>query len=77
MISWATLAVGLIALANGILSYLIQRGKISTDDQRKIKEQLDASLSLVDKARKARQAAGDAFDARGGVPDPHDQNLRD
>lgn len=75
--TWLSIITVLLRLVNGIVSYMQQRQLIEAGKAEQIKDNVNATLSLVNKADAAAAAATDAFDKRGSLPDDKDPNLRD
>lgn len=66
----------ILQVAVGILGYLKTKELIDAGKAQQIKENLDASLALIKTGKDAGDKAVADFDARGGVPDPNDPDIR-
>lgn len=74
---WLQLLVATLQIAGYILGYLRDRQQIEAGKAQQIKENLDASKTILATVNKARSDAVGAHDKRGGVPDDKDPYLRD
>lgn len=75
--TWLAVLRLLLGLADTVLGYVREKQLIEAGEAKAIAANLKASIDVMEKARKARDAAVADFDRRGGVPDEHDPNLRD
>jgi alpha-glucuronidase len=67
----------LLSLASSVAKYVSDKQLMEAGSAQEISRNLEASLNVMEKARKARDSAVADFDKRGGVPDDKDPNLRD
>lgn len=75
--AWLSLIIALLKAVSALSEYAKQKQLIDAATADLLTKQMEAAGELVQKARDARRAAADKFDAAGGVPDPKDPNLRD
>lgn len=67
----------LLSIVATLAAYMKDRQLISAGEAQELARNLEASNAILDKARRARDAATADFDKRDGVPDDKDPNLRD
>lgn len=75
--SWIALLKGILGIASSLTAYINNKQLMDAGEAKAIARQLESSINVLDKAQKARRAAVADFDARDGVPDEQDPNLRD
>lgn len=75
--AWLSVIIALLKAVSGLTDYLQQRDLIEIAQAEIIKKNMENALNAVQKAKAARKAAADKFDAANGVPDESDKNLRD
>lgn len=68
---------GLIKLAVLLLSHAQRKKDIEAGEAALAKRSLELSLRLMERVRNAKRKATIDFDARDGLPDHKDPNLRD
>lgn len=74
---WLQLIGILLGLVNSLVSWAKERQLIEMVVAQELSNNLERSIVLLQKASKARDDALREHDARGGVPDEDDPNLRD
>lgn len=75
--TWLAVIRLVFSLANTLLTYVQQRQLITAGEAKQLAKDLERSLALLDKIRKAGDDAASKFDNANGVPDDTDPNLRD
>lgn len=75
--TWLAVIRLAFSLANTLLTYVQQRQLITAGEAKQLAKDLERSLALLDKIRKAGDDAASKFDNANGVPDDTDPNLRD
>lgn len=74
---WLTMLRILLTLSSKIMDYMRQRELLSVAESAILARNLEESIHALDRVEKARSDALREHDARGGVPDESDPNLRD
>lgn len=75
--AWLSFLIALLKAVSGLTDYLQQRKLIEATQAEIIKKNMENAVSAIEKAKSARKAAIDKFNAADGVPDESDPNLRD
>lgn len=75
--SWLAFVKSLVSLTLSLVRFLETKQLLEAGEARAIATQLESSVDACNKARLARDAALQRFNATGGVPDEQDPNLRD
>jgi len=75
--SWLTLLQILLSLSSAIMDYMRQRELLNLADSAILARNLEESIRVLQRVSSARDAALREHDARNGVPDESDPNLRD
>ena len=75
--TWLAFLNFLLSLANAVAKYVGDKQLMDAGSAATIARNLNASLSILDRAKKARDRAVADFDKSGGMPDDKDPNLRD
>lgn len=74
---WLKLLKLLLQLSSDLTVHLQSKQLMEAGEASAIREMLYNAIHRSNEAIKARNAAGAKFDARNGVPDDNDPNLRD